>query len=875
MPHTNYEKIFRLSPNPYMLLTADLRFVDMNDAYLRVTGNRRREDLVGQPLFEVFPNDPDDPNNEPARQLLASLQRVLDERRPDHLALIRYAVPRQTGSGEVLEERFWSATHTPILGETGEVRFILQHTVDVTEVQTLKRALRESDRGTEEPDPVTLLLEAGLLHRAQRVQETNTRLEAERHHLRTLFDQAPGFIAFLSGPDHVFEMTNQAYLQLIGPRPQPLLGQPVRQALPEVVGQGYFELLDMVYRSAEPYVGHGMQVRLRQADGSWRERYIDFIYQPILRKDGTVAGIFVQGNDVTQQKQVEQELRRYREHLEELVEERTSALEQSEAERRLAEAALTHSQRLEAIGKLTGGVAHDFNNVLHIIGGNLQLVRRQIEGDESAMRRIDQAVSAVERGARLASQLLAFARRQPLEPVVVDPRRLLGQLDELLRRALGESIKLETVIGGGLWNTLVDPTQLENAILNLVINARDAMDGEGQLTIEASNAMLDAHYVQSHPDVAPGQYVLIAISDTGCGMSREVQERAFEPFYTTKAAGHGTGLGLSMVYGFVKQSGGHIKLYSEEGYGTTIKIYLPRSMQEEAEPPVVLQGPVEGGTETILVVEDDPAVRATVVDLLTDLGYRVLKAHDGQSALAIVQSGVAIDLLFTDVVMPGPLRSPDLARQAKQLLPDLEVLFTSGYTENAIVHGGRLDPGVNLLSKPYRREDLARKLRHLFRNRAQRQALAQTVATRIGDVPAVQATPSPALAATTPDTLRILFVEDNEDLRVMTEDCVQALGHAILCVDSAESALARLQAGRFDVLITDVNLPGMSGLELVRLARAHYPALQLVVASGYGSEDLGALADNVLLLRKPYDIAELEVLLQGFGQHQAAPAQEA
>ncbi len=401
---------------------------------------------------------------------------------------------------------------------------------------------------------------------------------------------------------------------------------------------------------------------------------------------------------VTEQALRESEERQLRlnETLEAKVVERTLELQAANeqlrtaaAERERVEEALRHAQKMEAIGKLTGGVAHDFNNLLQVIAGNLQLLARDIAGHEAGERRLRNALAGVTRGSKLASQLLAFGRRQPMRPKVVNLGRFIREMDDMLRRALGEEIEIETVISGGLWNTMVDPSQVENALLNLAINARDAMRGRGKLTIEAGNASLDAVYAAAHPDVRPGQYVMLAVTDTGSGMSGEVIEHAFEPFFTTKPEGQGTGLGLSMVWGVVKQSEGHIKIYSELGEGTTIRIYLPRSRQEEDRTPETETAPAVGGTETILVVEDDEDVRNTVVDMLTDLGYRVLKARDAQSGWAIIESGVPIDLLFTDVVMPGPLRSPELARKARERLPDIAVLFTSGYTENAIVHGGR------------------------------------------------------------------------------------------------------------------------------------------------------------------------------------------
>jgi PAS domain S-box-containing protein len=834
----DFKSLFDLSPNPYMLVDRELRYVAANHAYLRVTASRL-EELLGRNLFEVFPNDPDDPNNSSARQLRESFERVLAGRKPDTLALIRYRVPLQTANGVVIEDRYWSATHTPLLDERGEVAFILQHTVDVTELQNLQRAVRAAEAARDAVVPKEQL-EAGVLHRAQLIQETNEVLGAERLHLRRLFEQAPGFVAFLRGRQLVFELVNPAYFQLVGHRE--IIGKPVREALPEIEGQGFFELLDRVFTTGEPFVGRGLQLLVQQQPGApLTERYVDFVYQPILEPDGTVSGIFAQGHDVTEQKHAQEELRKYREHLEELVRERTRELEESEAERRLTEAALRQAQKMEAVGKLTGGVAHDFNNLLQVIGGNLQLLQRDLVASERAQRRLQTAVGAVERGAKLASQLLAFARQQPLEPLVINPGRLLRGMDDLMRRALGEDIELQMHLADGVWNTFADPNQLENVILNLVINARDAMERAGTLTIEASNVVLDAQHTLLHLDVAPGPYVLLAISDTGCGMSPEVMERAFEPFFTTKPEGRGTGLGLSMVYGFVKQTDGHIHIDSEVGRGTTIQIYLPRALQAEVVRNEVAASPVEGGTETILVVEDDAAVRATVVEQLTELGYRVLKAHDGRSALAVIQSGLPVDLLFTDVVMPGPLRSPDLARQAKVLLPDLEVLFTSGYAENAIAHGGRLDPGVSLLSKPYRREELALKLRNQLRNRQER----------------ISARPSSTKTA----HLRILLVDDDEDVRSSACELLEVCGHRVKAVSSAEEAQKALAGDSFDVLFTDVTLPGMSGVTLAREALRQRPGLRVVIASGHDLV-VGDGVPGAVLLPKPYDLTQLERVLE-------------
>ena len=552
---------------------------------------------------------------------------------------------------------------------------------------------------------------------------------------------------------------------------------------------------------------------------------------------------------------------------------------------------LRHSQKMEAIGQLTGGVAHDFNNVLQVISGNLQLLQMGAAGNAQAQRRLETAAFAADRGAKLSAQLLAFARRQPLQPVPTNLGRVLRTMDELMRRALGESIQVEMVVAGGLWNTLVDPNQLENVILNLSINSRDAMQGGGRLTLELGNTMLDEQHVASEPGMRPGQYVLLAISDTGTGMPAEVIERAFEPFFTTKPEGQGTGLGLSMAYGFVKQSNGHIKIYSEPGAGTTIRIYLPRAFEKEIEFVNRAGEPIVGGTESVLIVEDDPSVRATVVDLLGGLGYQILQAPDGASAVRMLENGPPVDLLFTDVVMPGPVRSTELALRARELRPDIVVLFTSGYTQNAIVHSGRLDPGLELISKPYRREDLARKIRFLLNRRSQdlsdqasgassampRQPSPQDPATldaatvsnaEPGGVHANLLTETgvgnTASGANQHAPLQILVVEDNDDARAMVQELLLLLGHSVRVAATAEEALPMLGAGGVDVLMTDVSLPGMSGIDLARaaLAQVHSPAaLSVIFASGYGAVAIETLGFAATSLPKPYDLRQLQRVL--------------
>jgi PAS domain S-box-containing protein len=396
--------------------------------------------------------------------------------------------------------------------------------------------------------------------------------------------------------------------------------------------------------------------------------------------------------------------------LEQQVLERTQKIEAQEQ-------ALRQAQKMEAIGQLTGGVAHDFNNLLQIILGNLEAINRNLPSDSGRLQRAAaNAMNGARRASTLTQRLLAFARRQPLAPKPADVNTLVTGMSDLLFRTLGETIAVETVKAAGLWRVEIDANELEAALLNLAVNARDAMPTGGRLTIETANMYIDDVYAREHAEVLPGQYVAIAVSDTGTGMDARTMAQAFEPFYTTKAVGQGTGLGLSQVYGFVKQSGGHVKIYSEIGQGTTVKLYLPRWIGEgQPEQPGGSTAIPEGeGTEVILVVEDDDDVRLQSVESLRELGYRVIEAHDGPSALRLLERQPRVDLLFTDVVLPGGMTGAQVAAQAKAMRPTLRVLFTTGYARNAIIHHGRLDKGVDLITKPYTFSDLAAKVRDVL-----------------------------------------------------------------------------------------------------------------------------------------------------------------
>jgi PAS domain S-box-containing protein len=385
-------------------------------------------------------------------------------------------------------------------------------------------------------------------------------------------------------------------------------------------------------------------------------------------------------------------------------------------QRKAVEDQLRQAQKMEAVGQLTGGVAHDFNNLLTVIMGNLEHLERILPSAQPTERIISAALRAASRAAILTQRLLVFSRRSPLVPEVLSVNKLVAGMSDLMRRTLGEAVFIETVLAGGLWPTLADANQLENALINLAINARDAMPDGGKLTIETANTHLDEAYARVHDEVQAGQYVGIFITDTGIGMSAETASRAFEPFFTTKETGQGTGLGLSQVFGFIKQSGGHVKIYSEIGEGTTVKLYLPRYRGQED---VRDEGPAtrdvsRGHGQLVLVVEDDPDVRDYTVEMVSELGYSVLSAPDGATALRLLDSNREVALLFTDVGLPGGINGRQLAEQAQRRRPRLKVLYTTGYARNAIVHQGRLDPGVEVIFKPFTYSDLAAKIRQVL-----------------------------------------------------------------------------------------------------------------------------------------------------------------
>ena len=565
-------------------------------------------------------------------------------------------------------ETFWNYSITPIVDETGAVAGIFNQGNETTGVIVAARMREE-----------------------------------EKERLRDLFAQAPGAIAVLRGPKHEFYIANDAYFELSG-RGRDILGREITEALPEVVEQGFVALLDNVYHSGEPFIGNNVSIELVR-QGVRQTRIVDFIYHPTRDLEGHIDGIFVQATDVTERSRAETALQDLNATLEQRVVAEVS-------ERMRAEEQLRQAHKMDAIGQLTGGIAHDFNNMLAVVIGALNLMQRRLaKGDTDVTRYIDAATDGANRASQLTQRLLAFSRQQPLNPSSIDANKLVASMTDLLSRTLGEHIQIQTVLGAGLWRTFADQVQLESAIINLAVNARDAMPDGGKLTIETANGSVDAAYGLQH-GLAPGQYVMICVTDTGDGMDAQTMALAFDPFFTTKEVGKGTGLGLSQVFGFVRQSGGHVKLYSEVGHGTTVKIYLPRfyGAEEVAAPEVVNVARDGSLAETILVVEDDPRVRVFSTEALRELGYSVLSAVNGPDALRQIDAGAKIDLLFTDMVMPE-MNGRQLAELALARLPALKVVFTTGYAPNAAVHNGVLEPNMIYLHKPFTLDQLAEKIR--------------------------------------------------------------------------------------------------------------------------------------------------------------------
>ena len=657
----DFRALFETAPNHYLVLSPDLIIAAVSDAYCRAT-RTDRDRIVGRPLFDVFPDNPNDPAATGVSNLRASLERVLQLRRPDAVPVQKYDIPRPESEGGGFEERYWAQLNVPVFDASGEVAWILHRAEDVTEITRLQeKAEARTEHARNQQDVI------------EQLRKTTSFLDA-------VIDNLPGMLFVKSFPDSRFVLFNRAGEELLGYARTEYLGKSDYDFFPKDQADHFVAKDRAVLESGKIQVTPEEPISTRDKG----QRLLRTIKVPVRDKDGKPEYLLGYSEDITERKAMEQQLRQ--------------------------------AVKMEAVGQLTGGVAHDFNNLLGIIIGNLDIAAELAAGDPAQREIIQEALNGALRGAELTRRLLAFSRKQPLQPAVIDLNVGLPQIAGMLRRTLGEQVMVELHPDPALWPVKVDPAQLDEAILNLAINARDAMPKGGTVSIETHNVRLDRDYAAANPEATAGEYVQLSISDTGAGMSAQVIEHCFEPFFTTKGIERGTGLGLSMVYGFVKQSGGHIKIYSELGHGTTVKIYLPRAERGAiagARPATVEDAPVQG-TELVLMVEDNKDLRTVTLKQLTDLGYRTLEAENARMALNILAERPDIDLLFTDIVMPGGMTGTELAREAKRLYPKLKVLLTSGYTARAMSNGFHDIEGLELLNKPFRKRDLAQRLRSVL-----------------------------------------------------------------------------------------------------------------------------------------------------------------
>jgi PAS domain S-box-containing protein len=710
------------------------------------------------------------------------------------------------------KETILEASFTPVKDKRGDLIFILFEGRDVTEKRALAREIaRERDRIEAALHETERTLEAKIEERtAELVAESKERERVEGS-FRLLVQGVVDYAIYMLDPHGVITNWNAGGERIKGYSAADIVGQHFSRFFTEEDRNAGLPWRALEIAASEgKYEGEGWRVR---KDGTrfWASVVLDSI-----RDDrGKLLGFAKITRDITER--------------------RNALLALQEAQQQLMQA-----QKMEGIGHLTGGVAHDFNNLLTIIIGNLETMQRVAEAPQIDRPRLARlagnAMRGADRAAALTQRLLAFSRLQPLQPRVLDVSKLVGGMSDLLRRSLGEQIAIETLLTGGLWRVHADPNQLEVAILNLAVNARDAMPDGGKLTIETTNAQLDDAYAASQVDVIAGPYVAISVIDTGIGMSREVIERAYEPFFTTKDVGAGTGLGLSQVYGFVKQSGGHVKIRSEPGKGTSVTLFLPRlhaAADVEATSAHALPPPAGEAPEMILVVEDDEEVRSHTLESLSDLGYRTVSAATGRAALDVLREHPEIDLLFTDVVLPDGMNGQQLAEEAKRRRPDLKVLMTTGYARNAILRDGKVDPAVQLITKPFSYAALAAKIRSVL------------------DMPARSG--------------RILLVEDELLIQMMAVDQLEQLGFEVETASSATEAMSKIKRdANLDAAIVDVGLPDRKGDVLIDEMRALHPSIPIVIATGYGEAALKQRFANdrrITFLAKPYATKQLKAAL--------------
>lgn len=677
-----FQLFFEAAPHPYLVLRPDDDFtiVAVNGRYLDATGTKR-SDLVGRGLFEVFPDNPDDRITTSVSDLRSSLGRVKSEGVVDVMGVQRYDIPT-AGTADEFEERYWSPVNTPVFDSGGKLAFIIHHVEDVTEF-----VLSRVQVGGNVDDAVKAGIErteAGVLQRAREVKEANRQIksamEQSSARLASVVESAMDAI-ISTDADHRIILFNAAAERMFQYKAEDMIGRSLDLLLPErfrTAHRGYIEAFAKTGISNRAMGQLGTLSALR-ADGT------EF---PI---EASISQSHVGGTQLF------------------------TVILRDISGRKRSELALHKAQRMDALGQLTGGIAHDFNNLLTIIMGAHELAL-ETTLDDDARSLIDRAYQAAEMGARLTKRLLSFARQQKLEPAFIDLNEQILNMTDLLRRSLGETIAISANLGRDLWTVCVDPGEIENAVLNLAINARDAMPHGGRLIMETRNIGLEDGDSLAEYELQRGDYVCLTVSDTGTGMPPEVAARAFEPFFTTKA-GRGTGLGLASIYGFVKQSGGNVTIYSEPDRGTTVRLYLPKAAARSVRAGSDLTGSTPTATgETVLVVEDNPELRALSIDRLRRLGYQVVEADSGLAALSLLEKPEKIDLIFSDVVMPGGMSGYELARLVTQRHPGIKILLTSGYDAELAAEQDSSDVDLRVLSKPYKQAELARALREALKS---------------------------------------------------------------------------------------------------------------------------------------------------------------
>jgi PAS domain S-box-containing protein len=679
----DFELLFRCVPARCLVLDRDLRIVAASDDYMQAA-MVPLEAVRGRMIFDVFPDDPKDPFANGERNLRESLLRVLETRAPDTMAVQRYPVRHQNGQ---FEEKFWSPVNFPVLGSDGEVAFIMHRVEDVTEL------VRTRNRSLELPLEPVERLEADVLTRAQEIQEANRRLREQHREigelhrkdrrrtevvLQSIVDTAIDGIITIDESGTMLTF-NRAAEEMFGYAPHEVVGKNVKMLMPSPYRDAHDGYLEAYLRTGEAkIIGIGREVVGRRRNGS---TFPMELAVSSFEQDGRpcFTGLV---RDITARKRMETQLHQ--------------------------------AQKMEAIGQLAAGVAHDFNNLLTVISGYSDLVLMSLSEFDPTRTMIEEVRKAAGRAAGLTGQLLAFSRQQVLEMRDFDLNPLILDSERMLQRLLGEDVDVVSDLAPDLRPVRADPSQIEQVVMNLAVNARDAMPEGGTIRIESSNFDVSHDLAPINQTVPPGSYALLTVRDTGCGMSPEVASRIFDPFFTTKGVGKGTGLGLSVVHGIVKQCGGHVDVYTEEGVGTAFMVYLPVAPGAVAVVPAPAPPTSERGSETVLVVEDDPSVRGFAVIALRQFGYDVAEAKGGAEALQLLSTyGGKPDLLITDVVMPG-MSGRKLAEAVKEKFPALKVLYMSGYTNDAIVHHGVLAAELQFLHKPFTHGGLVRKVREVL-----------------------------------------------------------------------------------------------------------------------------------------------------------------